>query len=98
MQSAKPPGVKASLEVADWLIVWNEMTRGNLPQQIRACMDTFESTARSREVILQTWESLASGECLAFGEYALAAHNLNQALARPAATALPAILAQHSIG
>ena len=88
----------ASLEDSDWLIVWDEMTRGNLPQQIRTCMDTFESTARSREIILQTWESLAIGECLAFGEYALATHHLNPALARPAAEALPTILAQHSIG
>jgi hypothetical protein len=96
--SEAPWSESASLEDSDWLIVWNEMTRGGLPQQIRACMDTFESTARSREVILQTWESLAIGECLAFGEYALAAHNLNPALARPAAAALPAILAQHSIG
>lgn len=96
--SETPWSEGASLEDSDWLIVWSEMSRGSLPQQIRDCMDTFESTARSREVILQTWESLAIGECLAFGEYALAAHNLNPALARPAAAALPAILAQHSIG
>jgi hypothetical protein len=88
----------ASLEDTDWVIVWNEATRGSLPYQLRANIDAFESTARSREVILQTWESLAIGECLAFGEYALAAHNLNPALARPAAAALPAILAQQSIG
>lgn len=88
----------ASLEDSDWLIVWNETTRGSLPHQLRANMDTFESTARSREVILQTWQSLAIGECLAFGEHALAAHNLNPALARPAAAILPTILAQQSIG
>ena len=74
------------------------MTRGSLLHQLRSSMDTFESTARTREVILQTWQSLAIGECLAFGEYALAAHNLNPALARPAASALPTILAQQSIG
>jgi hypothetical protein len=88
----------ASLEDFDWLIVWNEVTRGSLLFQLRSCMETFESTARSREVILQTWQSLAIGECLAFGEYALAAHNLNPALARPAAAVLPTILAQQSIG
>lgn len=88
----------ASLEDSDWLIVWNETTRSGLPHQLRTSMDMFESTARSREVILQAWQSLAIGECLAFGEYALAAHNLNPAIARPAAAALPTILAQQSIG
>ena len=48
--------------------------------------------------MLQTWESLAIGECLAFGEYALAAHNLNPALARAAAPSLATVLAQQSIG
>lgn len=96
--SEAPWSEDASLEDSDWLIVWNEATQGSLPHHIRASMDTFESTVRSREVILQTWQSLAIGECLAFGEYALAAHNLNPALARPAAAALPAILAQQSIG
>jgi len=96
--SEAPWSEGSSLEDSDWLIVWNEMTRGSLPHQLRASMDTFESTARTREVILQTWQSLAIGECLAFGEYALAAHNLNPALARPAAAALPTILAQQSIG
>lgn len=96
--SEAPWSENASLEDSDWLIVWNEATRGSLPHQLRATMDTFESTARSREVILQTWQSLAIGECLAFGEYALAAHNLNPALARPAAAVLPTILAQQSIG
>ena len=96
--SEAPWGEDASLEYSDWLIVWNEVTRGSLPHQLRSSMDTFESTARSREVILQTWQSLAIGECLAFGEYALAAHNLNPALARPAAAVLPTILAQQSIG
>lgn len=96
--SEAPWSDDASLEDTDWAIVWNETTRSSLPHQLRTSMDTFESTARSREVILQTWQSLAIGECLAFGEYALAAHNLNPALARPAATALPTILAQQSIG
>lgn len=96
--SEAPWSEGASLEDSDWLIVWNEATQGSLPYQLRVSMDTFESTVRSREVILQTWQSLAIGECLAFGEYALAAHNLNPALARPAAAALPAILAQQSIG
>lgn len=96
--SEAPWSEGASLEDSDWLIVWNEATQGSLPHQLRDSMNTFESTARSREVILQTWQSLAIGECLAFGEYALAAHNLNPALARPAAAALPAILAQQSIG
>ena len=81
--SDAPWSEDASLEDSDWLIAWNETSRGNLPHQIRTNMDTFESTARSREVLLQTWQSLAIGECLAFGEYALAAHNLNPALARP---------------
>jgi hypothetical protein len=96
--SEAPWSEDASLEDSDWLIVWNDATRGSLPHQLRASLDTFESTARSREVILQTWQSLAIGECLAFGEYALAAHNLNPALARPAVAALPTILAQQSIG
>jgi len=96
--SDAPWSEDSSLEDSDWLIVWNEMTRGSLLHQLRSSMDTFESTARTREVMLQTWQSLAIGECLAFGEYALAAHNLNPALARPAAAALPTILAQQSIG
>lgn len=96
--SEAPWGEDASLEDSDWLIVWSEATRGSLPHLLRSCLDSFESTARTREVILQTWQSLGIGECLAFGEYALAAHNLNPALARPAAAALPAILAQQSVG
>lgn len=96
--SEAPWSEDASLEDSDWLIVWNEATRGSLPHQLRTGLDTFESTARSREVILQAWQSLAIGECLAFGEYALAAHNLNPALARPAAAVLPTVLSQQSIG
>lgn len=88
----------ASLEDADWLIAWDEHTRGNLPQELRHYLDNFESTPRTREVMLQTWESLAIGECLAFGEYALAAHNLNPTLARSAAPSLATVLAQQSIG
>jgi hypothetical protein len=96
--SDAPWGEDASLEDFDWLIVWNEVTRGGLLFQLRSRLEAFESTARSREVILQTWQSLAIGECLAFGEYALAAHNLNPALARPASAVLPTILTQQSIG
>src|SRR6185437_9283410 len=64
--SEAPWSEGASLEDSDWLIVWNEATQGSLPHQLRDSMNTFESTARSREVILQTWQSLAIGECLAF--------------------------------
>ncbi|WEN13769.1 hypothetical protein PY254_10985 [Rhodanobacter sp. AS-Z3] len=88
----------ASLEDADWLVVWDERGRGTLPDQLHVYLNTFESTSRTCEVILQTWQTLGTAECLAFGEYALAAHNLNPALARPSAAALSTILSQHSIG
>ena len=94
---ADPGWEDASLEDADWLIVWDDLTRGSLPTRLRTYLDGFVSTPRTREVLLETWQALGIGECLAFGEYALSSHNLNPGLARAAASTLPPILAQQSI-
>lgn len=87
-----------SFEDADWYIVWDELTRSSLPLRLRAYLDTFASTPRTREVLGDTWQALGVAECLAFGEYALSSHNLNPSLATAAAAVLPPILAQQSIG
>lgn len=91
-------GEDALLEETDWQIVWNESTRAGLPHHLESFLDLFESTPRTREVLLQTWQSLAIGECLAFSEYALRAYNLNPALARSLAPTLATVLGQMSIG
>jgi len=86
-----------SLEDTDWLIVWDDLTRSSLPARLRAYLDGFASTPRTREILLETWQALGVGECLAFGEYALSVHNLNPALARASPATLSTILAQQSI-
>lgn len=91
-------GTDSSLEDADWQIVWSVGYRGCLRDELHDSLRNMESSARVQEVLLQTWQLLGTGECLAFGEYALACHNLNPAIARGAAAALPSILARHSIG
>ena len=48
-----------SLEDADWAIVWDDVTRGSLPTRLRHYLDDFGSTARTREVLLETWQALA---------------------------------------
>lgn len=87
-----------SLEDADWTIQWDDRSRSSLPEQLTEMLDSFESTARTREVLLETWQALGTAECLAFAEYALATHNLNPAVARSAAPSLQPLLAQLSIG
>lgn len=87
-----------SLEDANWTIVWDEVSRGSLGQRLTSFLDGFEITAGTRGVLLETWQALGVGECVAFGEYALAAHNLNPGIARSAAPALTALLEEHSIG
>jgi len=88
----------SSLEDSDWTIVWDDVTRGGLYERLAAYLDGFESTAGTRAVLLDTWQALGVGECIAFGEYALSVHNLNPAIARAAAPSLRPLLAQHSIG
>jgi hypothetical protein len=87
-----------SLEDADWQIVWGGESRRCSRDELSEYLQDMESSARVQEVLLQTWQLLGTGECLAFGEYALACHNLNPAIARCAAAALPSVLARHSIG
>lgn len=87
-----------SLEDSNWAIVWDEVSRGSLEQRLNEFLDGFESTAGTRAVLLETWQALAVGECIAFGEYALSVHNLNPKLARSVATALAPLLGEHSIG
>jgi hypothetical protein len=88
----------SSLEDADWQVVWNVESRRCPHHELSEYLQDMELSARTQEVLLQTWQLLGTGECLAFGEYALACHNLNPAIARGAAAALPSILARHSIG
>lgn len=87
-----------SLEDVDWLVQWNGPTRGSLPHMLAEFLGSFESTPRTQEVLLETWLALGTAECLAFGEYALASHNLNPAIARTVAPSLQPLLAQLSIG
>lgn len=87
-----------SLEDSDWTIVWDEVSRGSLAQRLDAYLDGFESTAGTRGILLDTWQALGVGECVAFGEYALDRHNLNPKLARSAAPVLIPLLGEHSIG
>lgn len=88
----------ASLESADWQVVWSKENQGSLRDRLSDYLQNVEPSARNQEVLLQAWQMLGTGECLAFGEYALACHNLNPAIARIAAGTLPSILARHSIG
>lgn len=87
-----------SLEDSNWTIIWDDVTRGSLDKRLTAFIDGFDSTAGTRAVLLDTWHALGVGECIAFGEYALAAHNLNPTLARSAAAPLRPLLARYSIG
>lgn len=86
------------LEDEDWEIRWHDTTRTHLPRCLTNFLDAFDSTARTQEILLETWQLLGTAECLAFGEYALATHNLNPAIARSAAPSLQPFLAQLSIG
>lgn len=88
----------AALEDADWSIVWDDAEQSRLPERLRAALDHYAETRPARGIFLETWQALATAECLAFGEYALASHNLNPAVARAAATAIQPVLAQQSIG
>lgn len=87
-----------SLEDADWLIQWDGNGSTRLPHVLSDFLDSFESTSRTREMLLEAWQALGTAECLAFAEYALASHNLNPAIARSAASSLQPLLAQLSIG
>ncbi len=95
---ADPGWDEDSLEGADWSIVWSDITRGTLPTQLKTYLDEVSLTPHNREVLVEAWLALATAECLAFGEHALAAHRMDPAIALAAAPVLGPVLAQRSIG
>ncbi len=95
---ADPGWEEDSLEDADWSIVWSDITRNTLPTQLKDYLDEVSLTPHNREVLVDAWLALATAECLAFGEHALATHRMNPAIALAAAPVLGPILAQRSIG
>ena len=88
----------SSLEDSNWLVVWDRVTQGGLAQRLTTYLDGFDSTPGTRAVLLDTWQALGVGECIAFGEHALAVHNINPNIARSAAASLGPLLGQYSIG
>lgn len=95
---ADPEWDEDHLEDADWSIHWSDATRSSLPRQLREYLDEVSLTSHSREVLVDAWLALATAECLAFGEHALATHRMNPAIALAAAPVLGPVLAQRSIG
>jgi hypothetical protein len=95
---ADPGWEEDSLEDADWSIVWSDITRNTLPTRLKDYLDEVSLTPHNREVLVDAWLALATAECLAFGEHALATHRMNPAIALAAAPVLGPILAQRSIG
>lgn len=90
--------VDSALEDSNWVIVWDAVTRGGLGQRLTTYLDGFDSTPGTRAVLMDIWLALGTGECIAFGEYALSVHNLNPNIARSAAGSIEPLLSQYSIG
>lgn len=88
----------AELEDVDWVIYWDDTTRGSLPSQLRHYLDAIDINDRNSEVLMEAWVALATAECLAFAEYALSAHRMDPSIANGIAPLLPPIFGQHSIG
>lgn len=88
----------AELEDADWVIHWDDATRGSLPLRLKEYLEALPEADSTREVLLETWVALATAECLAFAEHALSAHRMDPAIAAGVAPLLAPIFAQHSIG
>ena len=95
---ADPEWDDVSLEDADWSIYWDDVTRGSLPSRLRDYLGEVPSTARDREILIDTWTALGKAECLAFGEQSLTAHRMNPALVMSIEPLLGPLLAQRSIG
>lgn len=93
-----PEWENSNLEDADWAIHWSDTTRASLPRRLKEYLDDVVLTPRNREVLIDAWTALGKAECLAFGEYALAAHRMDPKIAMVTETALGPLLAQRSIG
>lgn len=93
-----PDWDEGSIEDADWLVHWSDITRSSLGRRLKEYLDDVSPDRHNREVLIDSWTALAKAESLAFAEYALTAHRMDARIALAAEAELGPLLAQYSIG